>query len=106
MMTSSTLKGGTLALPRSRVPGCAGIKLPRSGRRPSSWRPGAALAVAQALNERPGFFPTRQQAGGAHLVQGGRGGRRVGDQQLVLAGPVDRQRRVGGGDGVLALRAV
>src|ERR1700744_5639739 len=66
----------------------------------------AFLALAQSLNESLGLVPTRQQAGGAHLVQGGRGGVAVRDQQLVPARPIDRQRRVGGGDGVFALRAV
>ena len=73
---------------------------------PIELAPAAALAVTQALNESLGFFPTRQQTGGAHLVQGGRGGVAVGDEQLVPARPVDRQRRIGGGDGVFRLRAV
>src|ERR1700744_1151453 len=66
----------------------------------------AVLAVAQALDESPGFFPTGQQTRGAHVVQSGRGGVALGDQQLVPARPVDRQRRVGGRDGVFSLRAV
>src|ERR1700690_4304123 len=105
MMTSSTPKGGTLPYPGVGYP-----DVPESNCRAAgdAHRVGARrrLAVTQDLNESLGFFPTRQQAGGAHLVQGGRGGVAVGDQQLVLTGPIDRQRRVGGGDGVLALRAV
>ncbi|MDT5274548.1 MAG: hypothetical protein QOG95_1480, partial [Mycobacterium sp.] len=49
---------------------------------PIELAPAPALAVTQALNESPGFFPTGLQTGGAYLVQGGRGGVAVGDQQL------------------------
>src|SRR5271155_1485501 len=105
MTTSLAPKGAPCSTPDS------GTRMGRNQTVPQlettiEWAPAAVLAVAQALNESPGFFPTRQQTGGAYLVQGGRGGVAVGDQQLVPARPLDGQRRVGGGDGVFALRAV
>src|SRR5882757_6138442 len=105
MMTSSTPKGAPCSTPESGTRMCRNQTVAQR-ETPIELAPAAVLAVTQALNESPGFFPTRQQTGGAHLVQSGCGGVAVGDQQLVPARPVDRQRRVGGGDGVLTLGAV
>src|ERR1700761_8519188 len=105
MTTSLAPKGGTCSTPEG------GTRMGRNQtvsqrETPIELAQVAFLALAQALNESLCFVPTRQQAGGAHLVQGGRGGVADRDQQLVPARPIDRQRRVGGGDGVFALRAV
>src|ERR1700734_535312 len=105
MTTSSTRKGAPCSTPGSGTRMGRNQTVPQR-ETPIELVPAAVLAVAQAFDESPGFFPTGQQTGRAHLVQGGRGGVAVGDQQLVPARPVDRQRRVGGGDGVFALRAV
>src|ERR1700759_3262830 len=105
MTTSLAPKRGTGSTPTSGTRMGRNQTVPQR-ETPIELTPDAVLAVAQALDESPGFFPLRQQTGGAYLVQGGRGGVAVGDQQLVPARPVDRQRRVGGGDGVFALRAV
>src|SRR5580704_13647593 len=105
MTTSSTPKGARCSTPESNTRMRRNQTVAQR-ETPVEPAPTAVLARAQALDESPGFFPTGQQTGCADLVQRGRGGVAVGDQQLVPARPVDRQRRVGGGDGVFALRTV
>jgi len=66
--------------------------------------PAAVFSCYSGPQRKPGFFPTRQQTAGAHLVKGVR--RRRGRRSAARARAASRSpARVGGGDGVLTLGA-
>ncbi len=66
------------------------------------------LGAAHLPNEPLRLFPPGQQARRAHILEAGRSGITVGQAggSAIDQRPIDRQRRICGADGVLALRIV